>query len=253
MSIKLQKRIMDYSKNIAKSTVYTAADILGDKFSAVKDFNETNQETFNQMYSGVKDYKNQFRKLKSTIKNSQVVQGINVGIDSMLYSIKTGDFYGKSKEEEVLNKYGGEAFDLSGWDIDNEEFDWQDDDDITDGEKIIATAVKKNSKLQTAITSEAIVHTGKAIVDSNKENYLMLYLQNKKIYSKIDTGFENITNFLVNKSKHDEEIQSKQIENTNKFFTNVESLLNKMTAQMDEIVKLQRSAYGMEDKVQGMR
>ena len=253
MSIKLQKRIMDYSKNVAKSTVYTAADILGDKFSAVKDFNETNQETFNQIYKSVKDYRIQFRKLKSTIRNSQVVQGINVGIDSMLYSIKTGDFYGKSKEEEVLNKYGGEAFDLSGWDIDNEEFDWQDNDDITDGEKIIATAVKKNSKLQTAITSEAIVHTGKSIIDSNKENYLMLYLQNKKIYSKLDTGFENITNFLVKKSEHDEEIQSKQIENTNKFFTNVESLLNKMTAQMDEIVKLQRSAYGMEDKVQGSK
>lgn len=40
-------------------------------------------------------------------------------------------------------------------DIDDDDFNW-DNEDISTGEKVIATAVKKNSKINTALTVEAI-------------------------------------------------------------------------------------------------
>ena len=53
MAINVQK----YIKNMGKSVVYTASDVLSNKFDYVNEFKDTNKEVFKEAYSSIKDYR----------------------------------------------------------------------------------------------------------------------------------------------------------------------------------------------------
>ena len=245
MSIKVQK----YVANLAKSVAYSTADVLSQKFETINDFKKENQEVFAQIYSSVKDYRASFTRLKKAITNNKVVDAARVGFDSIVYSVTTGDFYAKSKENEVLQKYGGAL--LSDFDIDSDDFDFG-NEGVSDGDKVIATAVKKNSKIGTAITTEAIVKTGKAQMDVSKENTMLLYTQNERLINKLDGGLENIMGFLKQSGEQNAKVQNQMNENLNKFMTSVDNNVMKLTKQMDELLEMQRNIYkaNMEDQQQ---
>ena len=236
MSIKVQK----YLANLGKSVAYTTADVLSEKFTYVKDFKNENQEVFKEAYHSIKDYRTTYARIKKTITDNKVMDAARVGFDSIVYSVTTGDFYAKSKELEVMNKYGGNM--MQGMDIDDDDFDFG-NEDVTDGDKVIATAVKKNSKLQTAITTEAIVKTGKAQMDVSKENTMLLYTQNERLINKLDGGLQNITGFLKQNAEQTAKVQNQMNENLNKFMANVDNNVAKLTKQMDELLEMQRNLY----------
>ena len=236
MAIAVQK----YIKNMAKSVAYSTTDILSQKFEYINDFKKENQEVFNEVYSSIKDYRTTFARVKKTITNNKVIDAARVGYDSVLYSIRTGDFYAKNKENEVIEKYGGTL--MEGMDIDDEDFDWG-NEDISTGEKVIATAVKKNSKIGTALTVEAIAETGKAQMDVAKENTMLLYTQNERLLNKLDGGFQNIMGFLKQNGEQTAKVQNQMNENLNKFMTNVDNNIMKLTKQMDELLEMQRKMY----------
>lgn len=237
MSIKVQK----YLFNMAKSVTYSTADVLSEKFTYAKDFKNENREVFNEVYHSVKDYRTTFARLKKTITNNKIVDAARVGFDSVMYSITTGDFYAKNKEAEVIEKYGGNL--MTDMDIDDDDFDFEKKDDVSEGDMVIATAVKKNSKIQTAITVDAIAKTGKAQMDVAKENTMLLYTQNERLINKLDGGLTNITEFLKQRDEESAKVQNKMNENLNKFMTNVDNNIAKLTAQMDELLEMQRNMY----------
>ena len=237
MSVKVQK----YLLNVAKSVAYSTADVLSEKFTYPRDFKNENREVFNNVYHSVKDYRTTFSRLKKTITNNKIVDAARVGFDSIVYSVTTGDFYAKNKETEVTEKYSGSF--MAGMDIDDEDFDFEKRDDVSEGDMVIATAVKKNSKIQTAITSEAIVKTGKAQMDVSKENTMLLYTQNERLMNKLDGNFANITTFLKQRDEEAAKVQNKMNENINKFMTNVDNNVAKITAQLDEMLEMQRNMY----------
>lgn len=236
MAIAVQK----YIKNMAKSVAYTTSDVLSTKFEYVKDFKEENQEVFKEVYHSIKDYRTTFARVKKTITNNKIMDAARVGYDSVFYSITTGDFYAKNKESEIIEKYGGSL--MQGMDIDDDDFDWE-NQDLSTGDKVIATTIKKNSKIGTALTVEAIAKTGKAQMDVSKENTMLLYTQNERLLNKLDGGFTNIMGFLKQNSEETAKVQNKMNENLNKFMTNVDNNIAKLTKQMDELLEMQRNIY----------
>ena len=236
MAVSVQK----YIKNMAKSVAYTTSDVLQTKFEYIKEFKDENNEVFKNIYHSVYDYRTTFARVKKVITNNKIIDAARVGYDSVLYSITTGDFYAKNRENEISEKYGGSI--MADLDIDDDDFNW-DNEDISTGEKVIATAVKKNSKINTALTVEAIAKTGKAQMDVAKENTMLLYTQNERMLNKLDTGFENILGFLKQNGEQTAKIQNQMNDNLNKFMTNVDNNIAKLTAQMDELLKMQRNMY----------
>lgn len=236
MSIKVQK----YLLNMGKSVAYTASDVLSEKFEYANDFKNENQEVFKAAYSSIKDYRTTFARIKKTITNNKIMDAARVGFDSVLYSVTSGDFYAKEKENEVVMKYGGNL--MEGMDIDDEDFNWE-NEDLSMGDKVVATAIKKNSKISTAITTEAIVKTGKAQMDVSRENTMLLYTQNERLMNKLDGGLNNIMGFLKQNGEQTAKVQNQMNENLNKFMTNVDNNVVKLTKQMDELLEMQRNMY----------
>lgn len=80
-------------------------------------------------------------------------------------------------------------------------------------------------------------------MDVAKENTMLLYTQNERMLNKLDTGFENVLGFLKQNGEQTAKIQNQMNENLNKFMTNVDNNVAKLTAQMDELLKMQRNMY----------
>lgn len=236
MAVSVQK----YMKNMVKSVAYSTTDVLSSKIEYVRDFKDENQEVFKEVYSAVRDYRNTYTRVKKAIVNSKVMDAARAGYDSVMYSITTGDFYAKNKETEIIEKYGGNL--MADMDIDDDDFNW-DNEDLSTGDKVIATAIKKNSKVGTAMTVEAIAQTGKAQMDVSKENTMLLYTQNERMINKLDAGFTNVLGFLKQNGEQTAKVQNQMNDNLNKFMTNVDNNVSKLTKQMDELLEMQRNMY----------
>nr|DAM26774.1 MAG TPA: peptidase [Caudoviricetes sp.] len=236
MAVSVQK----YMKNMVKSVAYSTTDVLSSKIEYVRDFKDENQEVFKEVYSTVRDYRNTYTRVKKAIVNSKVMDAARAGYDSVMYSITTGDFYAKNKETEIIEKYGGNL--MADMDIDDDDFNW-DNEDLSTGDKVIATAIKKNSKVGTAMTVEAIAQTGKAQMDVSKENTMLLYTQNERMINKLDAGFTNVLGFLKQNGEQTAKVQNQMNDNLNKFMTNVDNNVSKLTKQMDELLEMQRNMY----------
>lgn len=236
MAVSVQK----YMKNMVKSVAYSTTDVLSSKIEYVRDFKDENQEVFKEVYSAVRDYRNTYTRVKKAIVNSKVMDAARAGYDSVMYSITTGDFYAKNKETEIIEKYGGNL--MADMDIDDDDFNW-DNEDLSTGDKVIATAIKKNSKVGTAMTVEAIAQTGKAQMDVSKENTMLLYTQNERMINKLDAGFTNVLGFLKQNGEQTAKVQNQMNDNLNKFMTNVDNNVSKLTKQMDELLEMQRNIY----------
>ena len=241
-------KITDWTKNIAKSTVYAAAEVLGENFGTFKEFKSTNTELFKETYSAVKNYKTTFARINKAIKESDIYIAAGLGVQNILEDIKTGNFYNTEREEKLTQEYGGDLMADENWNFDEMDFDWE-EKNVSDGEKIIASAIKKNNKINSVVISETIAKVGKASIDSSHENTTMLYLQNERLLGGISKSMEGLREFTQKNAEKQEKIQAKQNENTAKFFSKIEDNTNKIVAELDELVKLQRTiVYGDEGK-----
>lgn len=232
--------LIDWTRNVAKSTVYSTAEVLSDNFSVAKDFKETNSELFKETYSSIKNYRTTFKRIKNTIEKSDIYVAANVAARNIVEDIKTGNFYNTSREEEINEKYGGISFNDEEWDIDSNDFDWE-DKNISDGEKIIAGAIKKNGKVNSIILSDTIAKTTNASIDASRENTTLLYLQNERLLGSINKSFDSLKEFAQRNVERDIKLQNNRDKKFDKFFSRIEENTNKIVAELDELVKLQRN------------
>ena len=93
--------------------------------------------------------------------------------------------------------------------------------------------------------ADSVAKGHKAIVDSSRENTTMLYVQQEKLLNKVGGGIDNITSLLRSNIDNTSKVQGRQIENTNRFFTSMEKKTDKIVAQLDEMIQMQRNLYKM--------
>ncbi|MGM9530735.1 hypothetical protein, partial [Intestinibacter sp.] len=241
-------KVREYMKNVGKSITYAASDVLSEHYETLNDFKNTNREVFKEAYIAVKDYKSTFARVKTQIVKSDIYTAANLGINNIISDIKTGKFYNKERENEYASTYGGSLMDDSEWDMDSSDFDWDNKSDVSEGEKIIATAIKKNNKMSTIMMADAMTQGHKAIIDSSRENTTLLYVQQEKLYNKVGGSLDNITSILKNNAENNAKAQNQHMKNTATFFTNMEKKTDKIVAQLDEMIQMQRNLYKREEE-----
>ena len=236
-------KVAQYAKNVGKSVIYSAADVASEMFTNPKSFVEENKESLKGAYNSVRDYRTTFKRVKDRFQKSDVYVAASVGVNSLIEDIKTGDWYAKDRETRLTEKFGGLGIG-DDWDMDGAEFDWDKEGmDVSDGDKIIATAIKKNTKLNTMMTTDAIVTVGKAQIDASRENTTLLFMQNEKLMGSVNNGFERITRLLTDSANTNIKNQQKTWEKTAKFYEKIEKNTNTIVAQLDELLKMQRNLY----------
>ena len=248
--------IATYIKNLGKSVAFSTMDRIKEHTEASSSFVETNQELFNDVYTSVKDYKNTFKRIETTIRSSKIYEAAEVGLDATIDSIKTGEFYSKKREDYITNKalgsmgdFGGEFGDDDWGDFGDDglaDFNFDDDDlDISDGDRYLASETDKSSMAAAGAISETITASAKYTAQSQRIGTNMLYSQSIITNNTLNAGFSQIHDSM--QSIANAQLEAMKIaDSNNQVFYNRSLELDKDRNEiLAKILEIQQTAYGL--------
>jgi len=195
--------IAGYISNLGKSVSYSAVDKIKKMTPSTAEFVETNAELFKDVHHSIRDYRGTFLRAKSVFAGSKIYEAGDQLKTSIIEDIKSGKFYNKQREDELDRKVMG--LDGDDWDFESDFNDgdsdfgvFDDNTDITSGEKAIASMIGESSRSSADAVSMALVKTGEYIVENQKSNTNILYTQNIRAFNKFNSNLFSINNNIAN-------------------------------------------------------
>lgn len=249
--------IATYIKNLGKSVAFSTMDRIKEHTESSSSFVETNQELFNDIYTSVKDYKNTFKRMQSTIKGSKIYEAAEVGLDATIDSIKTGEFYSKKREDYITNKalgsmadFGGEFGDDGDWgdfgDGELADFNFDDDDlDISDGDRYLAEETDRSSMAAAGAISETITASAKYTAQSQRIGTNMLYSQSIITNNTLNAGFGQIHQSMQSIANAQLEAMKIADSNNQAFYNRSLELDKDRNEMLARILEIQQNAFGL--------
>lgn len=186
-------RIDQYVKNLVRSTVFTAADVVkSDLAPDTVEFIQANKQVFTTTYSLLKNPKAGFKKSVEAIQDSKIYKALDYGLKNTLEDLRTGNFYNvERKDRDEARLAGMDASnmgDLSEFGIDD---NWEKNlgsntkpersNVITSGDEAVINAVEGSISASTSANVNAIIGSADAMVKTSRANTAMLYAQNEKL------------------------------------------------------------------------
>ena len=168
--------VKEYIKNLAKSVGYAAVDTTKMQAPAFKDFLETNEELFSDVYHGIRDITGTIDKAQKIVMESQIYKTGDLALHNAWEDIKTGKIYNKEREnaaeDAAVDNMMGSDLDFGGTEFNDETGEYEPKkskkEDIPTGDKAVISAVDSAMKASTIATGTAIASTGKYIASTNK-------------------------------------------------------------------------------------
>ena len=245
--------VKEYIKNLAKSVGYAAVDTTKMQAPAFKDFLETNEELFSDVYHGIRDITGTIDKAKKIVMDSQIYKTGDLAIHNAWEDIKTGKIYNKERENAVED---AAVDNMMGSDLDFGATESSDGagageskskkEEISDGDKAIVSAVDSSMKASTIATGTAIASTGKYIATTNKAIASMQLASYGKMMNIMSSGFGAVTSGFQSLHSSISEGLKVQIDNQKTYFETTTKLMQEQNAMMKEMLEMQRGIYKKE-------
>ena len=253
--------VAEYTKNLAKSTLFASAEVTGKLMPGFENFKTSNKEVFKEIYVGIKDYKKTITKLQAAIVQSKIFQAGETGLKNLKEDLKTGNWYNENRqtaydEKTISESMGNSEFDLGDFDksfgdfnaddmLGDSEFDTGDEEnlDITDGDALIADAVKQGSKDSATVISATNVEIAQNAQKTQRVATSLLYAQNEKMMKIQQEGFTAMNETMGNILKFDTEALKTHLDNSKTFFEQASKRDDERNAMLKELLEMQRNWY----------
>lgn len=252
--------IFTYTKNVAKSTLYSAGDVIKEKTPAVESFMSTNREVLTGLYDMAKDYRNFGKRMQSYVKSSKIYEAASEGAKAILEDISTGNFYNKERIERFESRAMGDMMDLdvdtdlSKFDTgnaDNSSDDWDFGDEESSPNDDVVAAVHLSSKDNAEAMGKINARIGANIASTNRANTMLMLNQQIKSNDIMSKGFSSIfdrmgeQNSKINSSL--ESMSNKAMEYYDKSLT-LSQDRNNMIKEMLDIMKTNSGMIAKEEQ-----
>ena len=248
--------VKEYIKNLAKSVGYAAVDTTKMQAPAFKDFLETNEELFSDVYHGIRDITGTIEKAQKIVMDSQIYKTGDLALHNAWQDIKTGKIYNKEREnaaeDAAVDNMMGSDLDFGGTEFNEETGEYEPKkskkEDIPAGDKAVVAAVDSSMKASTIATGTAIANTGKYIATTNKAIANMQLAAQGKMLNLMSSGFGSVTTGFQALHSTVSEGLKVQTDNQKTYFETTTKLLQEQTAMMKEMLEMQRGVYKKEAK-----
>jgi len=239
--------LIGYTSNVAKSVVYATANYVSENMSTVKDVKETNSELFKATYSNIINYRQTYKRILNTTKNSQVYVAGEQLMKSLKEDLKNGTFYNSKRVDQISSEQAMGGLDDFG-DLDN--FNFDDDDFSMDEPKssnsrsnnLVSSTISASSEENASAVSNSIIRSSEYTAQVSRENTNLLYIQNNQMYNGMTKHFgvinQNIGSLLpvLDITKRMMENQSKYFEESTKLLQDQTSLLREISINMKTMI-----------------
>ena len=253
-------KVTEYIKNVGKSVGYAAIDAVKEPTETMSDFMETNEDLFKVIYSATKNYKRTIRLIDRSIKQSKIYEAAGLGIQNIKDDLKTGKLYNKQREDQqgMEGFMGSEFADFSDFETDEANYRY-DEDDYSDESVDSGTSATVKAMSQTAnglsnsiiyssqAQSEVIVESADAIIKTNIASSKLASIQNEKISSNLVAGFSGVQAGLSTVNAILSGPMTQYMNESTKFYGDVSTKLNEITAYLKESTEMQRNLYKQQE------
>ena len=177
--------VADYAKNLAKSTLFATAEVSEKLMPGYADFKQSNKEVFKEIYMGIKDYRRTLSRIQAAIVQNKIYQAGEAGLRNLKEDLKTGNWYNQNRvstydKKTIEASFSNSEFNLDEFEksmggdlsvddsfLNDSEFNVDENmPDITDGDALVADAIKDSSKDVATVISATNVE----IAASNQMN-----------------------------------------------------------------------------------
>lgn len=195
---KTRNTMLNYMRNIAKSTSYVTLETIENNNPAIKNFIDSNSDLSRSMYSAIKEYKSIYKAITHKVKESEYYKIGKAGINNAIEDLKTGNFYNKERESQIQNKLFDSDDSLSFSDEDfNLDFDFDFDD--TSNEEILDKKDKVMIKEMDDVAHASVsalgtttIESAKYIAGTQRASTKMLYDQNNRLLGGLNVGVASL-------------------------------------------------------------
>ena len=250
-------RVDKYLKNLARSTVFTVADVTkSDLMPDTMEFIQANKQVLTTTYSLLKNPSATFKKTVGAIQESKVYKALDYGVKNTLEDLRTGNFYNvERKDRDEARLAGMDASnmgDLSEFGVDD---DWEKNlgksdkskpeksNVVTSGDEAVVSAVEGSIAASTSANVNAIIGSTDVIVKNSRANTAMIYAQNEKLFGALHKDMMGIGTMMNDIGKIQAAAMQNIDKNSSQYYTQSIKLDTERNAILKEMLEMQRKMY----------
>ena len=232
-----------YAKNVGESLYHSAQNRAESKYGNLYKVAKWTQSQLNQEV--LKDSRTlNSSSIKNSLKNLSIFKDANTILNNSVSDLKTGKFYNKAREDELMEK------EYSGMFGDDGEFGFGDDDSdssMNDIENSAFSDLNKDLNAGFAASSATIsnsVMSGSAYIgETVKASSKLQYTQLVQMQQINKAGFEGVNSHLKAIIDFNQSALKQHIDNSTKFYETTTNYLAEQNAIMKEMIEIQREMY----------
>lgn len=232
-----------YAKNVGESLYHSAQNRAENKYGNLFKVAKWTQSQLNQEV--LKDSRTfNSSSIKNSLKNLSIFKDANTILNNSVSDLKSGKFYNKAREDELMEK------EYSGMFGDDGEFGFMDDDSdssMNDIENSAFSDLNKDLNAGFAASSATIsnsVMSGSAYIgETVKASSKLQYTQLVQMQQINKAGFEGVNNHLKAIIDFNQSALKQHIDNSTKFYETTTNYLAEQNAIMKEMIEIQREMY----------
>lgn len=233
-----------YAKNVGESLYHSAQNRAENKYGNLYKAAKWTQSQLNQ--NVIKDSRTlNSSSIKNTLKNLSIFKDASTILNNGISDLKTGKFYNKAREEELMEKQ------FSGMFGDDGDFGFsfgdESDSSMNDIENSAFMDLNKDLNAGFAASSATIsnsVMSGSAYVgETVKASSKLQYTQLAQMQQINKAGFEGVNSHLKAIIDFNQSALKQHIDNSTKFYETTTNYLAEQNAIMKEMIEIQREMY----------
>lgn len=233
-----------YAKNVGESLYHSAQNRAESKYGNLYKAAKWTQSQLNQ--NVIRDSRTlNSSSIKNTLKNLSIFKDASKILNNGMSDIKSGKFYNKAREDELMEKEYGGMFGEDG----DFGFSFGDDSDssMNDIENSAFSDLNKDLNAGFAASSATIsnsVMSGSAYIgETVKASSKLQYTQLAQMQQINKAGFEGVNSHLKAIIDFNQSALKQHIDNSTKFYETTTNYLAEQNAIMKEMIEIQREMY----------
>ena len=233
-----------YAKNVGESLYHSAQNRAENKYGNLFKAAKWTQSQLNQ--NVIRDSRTlNSSSIKNTLKNLSIFKDASKILNNGMSDLKTGKFYNKAREDELMEKeYGGMFGDEGDFGF---IFGDESDSSMNDIENSAFSDLNKDLNAGFAASSATIsnsVMSGSAYIgETVKASSKLQYTQLAQMQQINKAGFEGVNNHLKAIIDFNQSALKQHIDNSTKFYETTTNYLAEQNAIMKEMIEIQREMY----------
>lgn len=255
--------IFTYTKNVAKSAIYSAEDIMKEKTPATASFLSTNKELLGELYDTARDFRTFGKRMQQYVTSSRVYEAATEGAKALVEDISSGTFYNKERiarfETRALGSMANfdDGFDESAWDTgdmsgDSDDWDFGDfgDGDEPSPNDDVVAAVHLSSKDNAQAVAGITAKVGANIAASNRANTMLMLNQQIKSNTIMEKGFTSIFDRMGEQNARINAIMETNSAKALEYYDKSLTLLQDQNNMIKEMLDITKKQAGMIEKTE---